>query len=116
MDTREKIVSAGLVLRLNRPARLIVGFFDPMHAAEVRRLSELCTPDRLNIVVVDDPPDPLMPLRARAELAAALGFIDYVVEGGLPEIPAAEVRDERPAQLERRRVLLDQVVRRQHGA
>jgi len=36
-------------------------------------------PDRRLVVEITDPPQPLLPARARAELVAALGMVDYVV-------------------------------------
>lgn len=66
--------------------RLITGFFDPLTPAHARRLSRLASEDSHLIVIVTDPPDPILPLRARAELAAALAAADLVVP-----VPAAQL-------------------------
>ena len=54
-------------------------------------LRERSRPDRRLVVRITNPPRPLLPARARAELVAALGVVDYVVvaDGGeIPEAPA----------------------------
>lgn len=58
---------------------LITGFFDPLAPAHAHRLNRLASADSALIVVVTDPPDPILPLRARAELVAALAAADWVV-------------------------------------
>lgn len=83
LDTRLKIVQPGLVDRRARPLLAVVGYFDPMYAAHVRRLAELRMPDTCLTVVIADPDEPLMPSRARAEVVAGLRMVDFVVEAGL---------------------------------
>src|SRR5258708_5125110 len=76
MDTREKIralaaaakVAVGLRQRGAR-LRLIAGYFDVLTPGHVRRLRELADGQPIMAAVLD-PPDPLLPARARAELAA----------------------------------------------
>ena len=59
----------------------IAGTFDPMTAEHVRRLREM-KDHRPLTVAIHDSPRPILPAAARAELVAALGFVDYVVIGG----------------------------------
>jgi len=47
----------------------------------VRRLAGQREPGQALVVVVTDPPQPLLAQRARAELVAALSMVDYVVLG-----------------------------------
>ena len=42
-------------------------------------LRERAAPDRRLVVEIVNPPRPLLAARARAELVAALGMVDYVV-------------------------------------
>jgi bifunctional ADP-heptose synthase (sugar kinase/adenylyltransferase) len=78
LDTRQKILSPEEI-----PARdnltVIAGHFDPMTAAHARRINELNRSDRRIVVIVTDPPAPILPQRARAELVAALQAVDYVI-------------------------------------
>lgn len=76
MDTRTKIVPS--FEASNR--KTVIGYFDPMHAGHVRRLQELCAAsgDRIAVVIAD-PPQPILPTRARAELVAALDCVESVV-------------------------------------
>ena len=94
--------------------RVIVGYFDPIYAAQIRGLKRLAPAETVVVAAIADPPEPLLPLRARAELAAALDSIDYVVtdvEGALA-IPGAVVSDFRADDLQRRQELIQHVVRR----
>jgi hypothetical protein len=97
--------------------RVIVGYFDPIYAAQIRALMELARSHSIVVAAVADPPDPLLPARARAELAAALELIDYVVTDvdGAMELPGAVVSDIRPDDLRRRDELMRHVIRR-HGS
>jgi hypothetical protein len=73
MDTRSKIVSAGAA-----PAGCTVaaGYFDVLRAEHARDLAALPRP---LLVVVLPLAGELMSQRARAEMAAALRMVDYVV-------------------------------------
>jgi hypothetical protein len=86
---------------------------DPLTAAHARRLANLAAEGRPVVVLLSDPPDPIVPLAARAELAAALEPVSAVLllllNGSAP-IPA--FIDERPADLERRQALLGRVFTR----
>jgi glycerol-3-phosphate cytidylyltransferase-like family protein len=80
MDTRTKI--SRTCLSLSHPkVKLVTGHFDPLLPEHARRLQDLSAPDQLLIVVVTNPPNPLLSQTARAELVAALSVVDYVVIG-----------------------------------
>jgi len=66
-----------------RPGRrvAVTGFFDVLlaeHARELARVSQVTEKESLWVVLVS-PLTPVLPARARAELLAALGMVDYVV-------------------------------------
>ena len=109
LDTRNKIVRSFSNLELTT----VVGYFDPMHAAHVRRLAELCAGGKRINVVVADPADPILPAQARAELVAALGCVEQVVIG--ERVTGPDVIDERAADTERSRVFAQHVLAR-HSA
>lgn len=99
------------------PVNVIVGYFDPIHAAQIRALKQLAPAEAITVAAIAEPPDPLLPQGARAELAAALEAIDYVVtdvEGALA-LPGAVVSDIRQDDLRRREELMRHVLRR-HGS
>ena len=94
MDTRAKIVGLAAAEEAARRARgtgksvkLVSGHFDPLLAAHARRLREIADKDTALFVVIREPDRPILPARARAELVAALGMVDYVL---LAETLAAE--------------------------
>lgn len=58
---------------------MLIGHFDPLYAAHVRRLREVCAPGETIVVVLTDPPKPLLPAAARAELVAGLGVVAHVI-------------------------------------
>ena len=107
LDTRRKIVEAlpdagGLVV--------VSGYFDPLLAAHARRLEQLAAQVGPLVVAVLDPDNPLLPLRARAELVAALRCVKTVVAGSVPaatRVIRLEEEDEK-----RRRDLIGHVRRR----
>jgi len=84
LDTRDKIIHlrAGevpdLARRRGRKLKVVVAHFDPLHAAHVRRLNELADGSCL-VIALTDPPSPILSQHARAELAAGLAMVDYVV-------------------------------------
>jgi bifunctional ADP-heptose synthase (sugar kinase/adenylyltransferase) len=124
MDTRAKIIdlaSAARLRRLGVRLKLVAGYFDVLTPDLVRRLRSLSDGGRL-IAVVLDPPNPLLPSRARAELAAALSVIDYVLllpeaslETALEEIRPDEVIREDMADGKRSQALIEHVHQRQRG-
>jgi bifunctional ADP-heptose synthase (sugar kinase/adenylyltransferase) len=92
LDTRHKILSAstaGEALRGEPKRKLLVGHFDPLYAAHARRLKEICADGEQIVVVLTDPPDPLLPAAARAELVAGLQAVAHVIvsdENGIEEL------------------------------
>lgn len=101
MDTRAKILDAGAAQAAADQARragkriaLVAGFFDPLLAAHARRLREIAADGAVLFVSIREPERPLLPARARAELVAALGVVDYVVLGEAPLAPDAVYREE----------------------
>jgi hypothetical protein len=96
---------------------LVTGYFDVLVASQVRTLERLAAEKpRPLMAVVLNPPAQILTIAARAELAAALAVIDYVLPAG----------EERPAWLEgavsleaehedNRRELIAHVHRRQAG-
>jgi bifunctional ADP-heptose synthase (sugar kinase/adenylyltransferase) len=105
LDTREKILTQAEAVatarRLHQEGRaviLVTGWFDPVLAGHARRLEALLDRSAPVMVVVIDPPRPILPSRARAELVAALRVVDYVVlpetgrlEDLLAQLEAAEI-------------------------
>jgi bifunctional ADP-heptose synthase (sugar kinase/adenylyltransferase) len=94
VDTRSKIITPeeaiGAAVRAREQGSavaLVTGYFDPLVAAHARRLEEIGAGDRTVIVVVNSPVKPVLPARARAELAAALRVVDYVVISEEPAPP-----------------------------
>ena len=81
MDTRSKIIASEQArAKLGaKPARWVIGSFDPLLAEHVRRLQHYATAGQLLVVEVTNPAKPLLPQRARAELVAALAMVDFVV-------------------------------------
>ena len=124
MDTRAKIIDLASAARLRRPGvrlKLVAGYFDVLTPDLVRRLRSLSDGGRL-IAVVLDPPNPLLPSRARAELAASLSMIDYVLplpdtglEKALEEIRPDEVVREDTADGKRSQALIEHVHQRHRG-
>jgi len=92
--------------------KMVIGYFDPMHAGHVRRLQELCGHGERIGVIVADPPEPILPVRARAELVAGLDCVSYVIAAGdnVPEVP--DVIDERTADADRARTFAQHVLAR----
>ena len=112
MDTRSKILDA--VPSDARQTKTVLGYFDPMHAGHVRRLRELSGSDQLTVIIAD-PPEPILPSRARAELVAALGCVKYVIAGESAADGLPHVVDERPADAVRSREFAQYVLAR-HNA
>ncbi len=99
MDTRTKILSETVALETVRGMSIsaVTGFFDVLLTAHVRALRELAEGKRKLVAIVLNPADPLLPQAARAELAAALAMIDYVV--AVPDDGTELLRNMRPAQI-----------------
>ena len=83
MDTRTKILTlaAAAAVQIPRPLLLVTGTFDILRAEQARQLMEARgrTQAQTLMVVVRPAAGELVPLAARAELAAALRMVDYVL-------------------------------------
>lgn len=112
MDTRTKIVAPEQGGSLTAQT-FLRGYFDPLLAAHARIIDQSPGPV---VVLLADPPDPLLPARSRAELVAALRGVSYVVlpmDDGSAFTPRdVDVVDELSADLERRQSLVSHVHRR----
>jgi bifunctional ADP-heptose synthase (sugar kinase/adenylyltransferase) len=90
MDTRDKIISLETALGMNgRRLAVAAGAFDVLQAGHARALGSLRAEGRDLLVVVWADAGlerAILPERARAQLAAALGVVDYVVIGGGAEL------------------------------
>lgn len=99
MDTRRKIVGIDEALRAADGKRIIWvrGYFDPLLAEHAGRIDRLAAPGALVVILLDDPPEPLLATRARAELVAGLARVDYVLAGhpAAPDagLPVIELND-----------------------
>jgi hypothetical protein len=99
MDTREKIVD---VSALNgRPVTFVTAYFDPLLAWHAERLAAIRPAAEALAAFVLPLEGELLPQRARAELAAALRVIDYVVIAPGPDANAVRefIRALHPAQI-----------------
>lgn len=82
----------------------VTGHFDPLLASHARRFSELAAGHQRILAIIVDSEKPLLPVRDRAGLVAALSAVDAVAlapESGLEEVlsklPAALVTREEAA-------------------
>jgi hypothetical protein len=118
LDTRSKIVEPGSIRTDGRRLRAVIGYFDPLYSRTVSRLNQLSQAGDALVAIVAEPPAALLPLRARAELVAALASVDFVIAAGaecdrvVSRLPVDEVVDERDADAARASDLVQQVVRR----
>ena len=101
--------------------KLVAGYFDVLTPDLVSRLRSL-SDGGLLIAAVLDPPNPLLHACARAELAAALSVVDYVLslpdsglEQALEEIRPDEVIREDRTDGKRAQALIEHVHQRQRG-
>ena len=86
---------------------LVVGYFDPVVAAHVSRLLALPGPVTVSLL---DPPEEILPARARAELVAALGCVDTVIIGDARTlVSAARTIDFTAADLQTRQELVERI-------
>ena len=89
MDTRSKILSASDAIHLRgQPLILVTGYFDVLRPAHIRDLENArrdMAASKLLVAVLPRP-DEWTSQDARAEVAAALRVIDYVVIAGNGEI------------------------------
>ena len=99
MDTRAKIIDAAQAARIAQSGATVVsGYFDPLVASCAGQLAALKQDDKPLLVLIADPPDPILPALARAQLVASLAVVDYVsVNAG--GIPAVALESQHAAQL-----------------
>ena len=118
MDTRTKIVSGAIGFVPERPLLLVVGRFDILRAEVARDLAaaKQRTGARSLAVAVRPLADELAPLAARAEMAAALRLVDYVLvipDGDLAALAASlqplEIINMEEADAQRTRQLVEHV-------
>ena len=115
LDTRSKIIGgeeAQARIRQHRGWVIVTGYFDPVTAAHARRLREISKEHSRIAVFLSDPPHPVLPAQARAELLAAMGMVDCVVlprEHALPLDPEISVLHEEEADKARLRKLIEHV-------
>lgn len=122
LDTRTKLLTLEQAAALPAPGLLVTGYFDPLLSAQAARLAELANQAPL-LVLVGDPPQPLLPVQARAELVAALRSVTHVVplppelsfEDALARFPNASVAREEAFDLQHRASLLVRI-RNRHPA
>jgi glycerol-3-phosphate cytidylyltransferase-like family protein len=95
VDTRQKILAGAVGIRAASDATLVIAYFDVLRREHVRALEQAIHPV---IVVVLEKTDAILPLQARAELAAGLRGVTYVVTAAEAEV-AAIVAAVRPAHL-----------------
>ena len=98
LDTRDKILSLShaseMARELHRKRTSVVAFvshLDVLRAVHVRKLEAVCKASDHVFVILTDSPSPLVPLDARAEVAAGLRCVSYVVPApnGAAEVLAA---------------------------
>jgi glycerol-3-phosphate cytidylyltransferase-like family protein len=112
LDTRTKIINARELAGFE--GIVVSGYFDPVTAAHAERLQELKEPGKELLVVVTEPPDPILPALARAQLVAGLRVVDHVAIDSAGA-PPADVRLEQE-DTERLRKLIAHVESRQRAA
>ena len=69
--------------RIAEQATVVRGYFDPLLAWHAERLAEAKREGKPLLVVIASPENPILSLRARAELAAGLRVVDYVTEANI---------------------------------
>ena len=81
MDTRTKIIDAARAARVaGEGATVVSGYFDPLIAAHAEQLAALKQDGTPLLVLIANPPEPILPAFARAQLVAGLAAVDYVCE------------------------------------
>jgi bifunctional ADP-heptose synthase (sugar kinase/adenylyltransferase) len=124
VDTRTKIVTATdlATLDLARPLLVVTGRFDILRTEAVRDLAAARqrTGARSLLVALRPLEDELVPLAARAEMAASLRVVDYVFaaeDGNWTTLAAAlrpiEIVNLEEADAQRKRQLIEHVHTRQ---
>ncbi len=120
MDTRSKIVTAATAVSRASGTKTIVllSAFDVLTAARIRRVNQLAGDADLLIAVITQVPGSLLPAQARAELAASLDLVDFVVidDGPLTHFPGAWIIDDTEADRQRTTQLIEYVHQRNRAA
>jgi len=119
VDTRTKILTVEQtheILRVSgRRIAVVTGYFDPVLADIAERLEEIRESKDALLAIVTEPPHPILPQRARAELLAGLAAVDYVVAPENGELLDADFTQaaihEEAADTER----LEALIRRAHA-
>ena len=88
MDTRSKIIDSVQIIPSGRPVTLVTGYFDVLGPRHIEALEGVSRPDRCLLVALHTGPAGILPLRARAELVAALRMVDYVVTADEAQLDA----------------------------
>ena len=114
LDTRIKIIPAARANELGG-AVFVAMYLDPLTAAHARRIEEIAAGGSRVVVLLFDPPAPLLPMEARAELAASLATVAAVMVGSDALAPLPHI-DERSADLARRDALTRHVFQRHAAA
>jgi hypothetical protein len=112
LDTRTKILPLSRAAEF-ADAAFVAMHLDPLTVEHARRLAKIAAEGRRVVVLLSDPPAPLLPLAARAELAASLESVSAVmiIDGAVPmPVIAEELAD-----LDRRDALIRHVWQR-HAA
>ncbi|MDQ2900585.1 MAG: hypothetical protein M3Y07_12420 [Acidobacteriota bacterium] len=128
MDTRTKILTEARALEiLNElrsegvPVKAATGYFDVLLASHIQALRHAADGAGKLFALVENPPKPLLSQSARAELAAAVALINYVIaipgDGTelLGRFEPAEIVHLEQGDLDRTRELIEHVKRR-HNA
>lgn len=79
IDTRVKLLALAEARALPDLGLCVSGYFDPLLKAHADRLARLAAQSGPLTVLVCDPPDPLLPLEARAKLVAGLRCVARVI-------------------------------------
>lgn len=114
LDTRSKIIPLSRAGEL-AGAAFVLMHLDPLTVEHARRLAAIAAQGKPVVVLLTDPPAPLLPIGARAELAAALASVSAVmiVDGPVSALPLIA---EEAADLERRHSLVRHVLARHAAA
>lgn len=125
MDTREKILPLNQLDALFESGEwvIVVGQFDPLTAAQAKRLRVLHTPGSKLLAIVLESRDALLPGSARATLIAALRDVDAVTvaepeqwRAAVPGEARVRVVEDREADEERSAGFIRYIVDRQAAA
>jgi len=99
VDTRNKILTMEAAAGTAQGMAMAAGCFDVLLAEQVGELERARTREGLLAVVVEGA-SPILPVRARAEMVAALAVVDYVVIApGNGELPDGWLEQLKPARV-----------------